>query len=449
MNDRHYDDDQIFALLFDRDQMADADAADAHLDSCVQCREIRESIEMLTAALADERVWSEESLPGRAPEKRVAAAVELASRLEEEDEQAASHLRRLIDLSINDLRLAILSDHLATLGFVRKLIEHIRSTLERKPARALALAGLALEIGDLIDRTLYPASTVDQVLGSVWKERASALRFLGRFQEGLAALDKAEEIFARTTAPGLQLAIVDFARSMIFRELKRDQEALTLVRSSGRAFLEMGDIKRHTQARYAEGVIIFERGEIAAARDVFQELLKPVQSLNDVETLARLFHALGRCFAELGDPDTAATYLLQAMATYDDLGMDTEKIRIRAALGKMLLASGRTAEGLDRLSQAEREFERLEMQHDAALVALDVVDGLLTLGRGLEAVSICRHLIEVFTESGATSGAVTALSYLREALATGKATPEVVGHIRHYFLQIPEQPQLLFLPPPS
>jgi hypothetical protein len=107
---------------------------------------------------------------------------------------------------------------------------------------------------------------------------------------------------------------------------------------------------------------------------------------------------------------------------------------------------GRVAEGLPVLRQAWREFDELEMYGSSALVALEVAEALLVMGQPNEVPAICRMLLDHFTERGRTSRAVTALAFLREAIAAGKATPSLVQQVRDFIKDLPRNPTRAFKP---
>jgi hypothetical protein len=77
------------------------------------------------------------------------------------------------------------------------------------------------------------------------------------------------------------------------------------------------------------------------------------------------------------------------------------------------------------------------MQADSALVALEVAEVLLIMGRPQEVPAICRALLDQFTRSGMTSRAITALSFLREVVAIGKVTPSLVRYVHHFLRDLP------------
>jgi len=99
------------------------------------------------------------------------------------------------------------------------------------------------------------------------------------------------------------------------------------------------------------------------------------------------------------------------------------------------------------LRQTQRDFESLQMRTDSALVSLEVVEVLLANQQIEEVPNLCRQLIENFTSAGLTANATAALAYLREAITTGSATPQIVRHVRNYLEQQPLQLEPVFAPP--
>ena len=72
------------------------------------------------------------------------------------------------------------------------------------------------------------------------------------------------------------------------------------------------------------------------------------------------------------------------------------------------------------------------MENDAALAAPTRVEALFAAGRPSEVPAICRMLIERFTRAGNGGAAMTALSFLRETVASGHATPLSVRLVRDF-----------------
>jgi hypothetical protein len=150
-----------------------------------------------------------------------------------------------------------------------------------------------------------------------------------------------------------------------------------------------------------------------------------------------LMSNLGVAYRELGDPTKAIEHLTVAIAEYELLGMDDSATRSRWALATTLVSAGKFKAAVPLLDKVWKEFETLESEADAALVALELVETLLVIGEPDRVPQICRMLLDRFTRVGMTSRAITALSYLREVIAIGKAQPPVVRQVREFLRDLP------------
>ena len=86
---------------------------------------------------------------------------------------------------------------------------------------------------------------------------------------------------------------------------------------------------------------------------------------------------------------------------------------------------------------------------DAGLVALELAEALLIAGDASEVPSICRDIVARFTAGGMTSRAITALSFLREAVAIGQANPSLVRHVYNFLRELPAERPRLYVSPPT
>lgn len=457
MIDRHYDDDSFLQYLEGQLSDMDEDRLELHMTRCHACSTLFSSYREFTAALNDPSLWQQEQMSVSSNESNTKKAVgfvqllALGQRTQEEQEDAKQLLPLLLDsgdCEIWKIRAATTSQ-LRTLGIVRALCEESKTTRSQKPARALELAVLATEIADQLSPDTYPQPTLNQIRGAAWKERANALRYLGLYSEALADLEVASSHFSQNMVSEFDLATIDYVRATILRETHRESEALSLARKSAEVFSQYGNKQRFIHARLLEGAIHFHAGNYAEAKAVWIPLLKLAREENDLATLGSMFNNVGQCELQLGDPDSAGGYFLQALHVYDDQHMLVEKNRTRWGLGRMLVANGRLSEGLGMLRQAGRDFESLQMRTDSALVSLEVVEVLLANQQLEDVPALCRQLIDNFTSAGLTANANTALAYLREAMTTGSITPKIVRHVRNYLEQQPLQLEQAFAPPMS
>lgn len=418
---------------------------EAHAGGCAACSALRRSSKELVISLADERTWNE-SEPAAAPAGAVfsrirAAAIEHARNRARATEKAES----LSYLSDEELVRRLHGQEHASAAMVLELGSRARGVLERDPRRALFLADLAVSLSHKLPRG--PENL--HAKGTAWKERGNALRFVGELNEALAAYIRSRSHFLASSVGAIDVAQTDLGRAMVLRAMGDLTAAAAIARTSAATFLEFGDARRWLHAKLLAAAITYSLGQITEARDAFLELLNAAQEQQDLESLSRLFNNLGHCYVDLGDCDAACTYLLQAIATYRELGMETEAIRTRWALAKMLLHAGRSSEADSRLAEVAEEFSSRGMLLAWALATLDRVEALLVLGRSAEVPLLLEGTLARLATSGAQRGVIMALAYLREAASAGSASTKKVTQVRAFLERLPHEENLLFLPPPE
>lgn len=424
---------------------------DSHLPMCEECSCTLAAMRDFESGCADPGVWHDEE--PRFTEARLrpsATLMAFAMKETEERDRARSAMTSVQRTADADLCSTIRGKaEFRTLAGARGLLDEAHGQLERVPRRSLEIATVTRELLSEIEPGRYPESALRETQALAWKETSNALRFLGDLVGAEEAIERAAEILETCPASHHVLASVDLARAILRLETERLADALGFAERAAETFLDHGDSLRWVHAKIVVAATLSSLGDSRASRETHMSLLRPARDNADTASLARIFHGIGRASVDLGEPDVAITYLYQAMSLYGELGMETERIRIRWTIGRLMIGSGKVIEGIDRLRVAEEEFELLGMLHDAAQVALERVEALLAAGQPEEVRSICVRLIDRFTREGARSSALTALAYLRDAVSEGRATPGVVRHVRGHIEALRTEPDRLFLPLPD
>jgi tetratricopeptide (TPR) repeat protein len=439
----HYDDFDLFQFVEGSSPISRE--IEAHASSCARCATEIGAHREIIAAMQHDDVWQPSADSTAAPRLEVIA--DMSRRLADEKLAASALCDEIFTGPASWWGTRLRQTRgIRTAGMVRQMLERIRPLLDSNPLQALQIASLALEIANDLDVAAYPSDFVIGVRAQAWRDHAYALSFVGRYPEALRAADRAEALFRQTPLPEYELARLGLVRAAIYRGTDRIAEAVACARASAATFLTFGDHKRFLSARMTEAALSFQVGAVRDALAAWQTIERD-EALDDV-TRVLLVHNLGLCYENLGDLSTAAAYLGRALAEFDLLGMETHRVRARWVLGRTLHASGRTAEGMAELRHTWREYEDLGLETDAALVALELCEALLAGGQWAEVPAICRALLDRFTRAGMTSRAVTALSFLREAVALGPVSPTVVRDVRDFLQRIHAEPAQLFAPAP-
>ena len=104
---------------------------------------------------------------------------------------------------------------------------------------------------------------------------------------------------------------------------------------------------------------------------------------------------------------------------------------------------------IELLRAARASFLSLSMAHDAGLAGLDLADALIANGQFDSARQLVQDVLHEFINKKLNHRAVTALSYLHDALRTTPQPRSAVDHVRTYLKRLRYEPERIFLPPPE
>ncbi len=440
--ERHYDDEALIAML-----SAGEPERDEHLAGCKTCTETFQSYRAIAEVLGRDAVWDLREISEQGAERGVVAIRAAAIEMEGEDARAERLVDEMMKLPRQWWTSTVISDErYQNAGVARRLVAASEAKIDTMPADAVELAAAAIAVTDVID----DGEALSQVRGAAYLQHAYALFYVGDAKRANESVDRAQENFDRCTVSEHALARLDIVRSLIFAHEKRAGEALEAARRAARVFQAFGDTQRFVSARMSEAYLLGEMHNYAGALTLLENLKQNFSSNVDGLTRGLLFNNIGACQSNMGRVTDALQSLQLAAEVYNELGHETEAVRVRYNVALLLSANGRPSEARTRLIEAQNDFLRLGMTHAAVVVGLDLAELALLEQRYGEVEDLCRAAIRQFEKAGVayTSEALTALTYLREAAEQRRATQEIVWHVKTYIRRLPDEPALLFAPAP-
>jgi tetratricopeptide (TPR) repeat protein len=317
---------------------------------------------------------------------------------------------------------------------LEQMSEEVRRRLHRKPREALAIANLTASIAESLHPSQYPAVVLAQLKANAWKDRASTLRYLARYDEAIEAADRGEEALASFASLEHDRAIVRLVKGMALAQLERFDEAHAILSECRRVFRDHSDTKRSIQAGRAQANTLYHASRHTESHDLLHELLQEAIDAGDVESQAGIHNNLGYCSVHLEDFVAANIHFSEAVAKFTDLGFTAEVPRTERGAGLIFIARGQTTNGLARLRDALRAFTTAGMIDEAGLCALNIAEVLLERGDRREARSLIQNVVDEFTAAQINERAIAAVAGLRDAIDVDDATPETV-HTVHAFVE--------------
>jgi tetratricopeptide (TPR) repeat protein len=359
----------------------------------------------------------------------------IAARLERERDESSDVVARYLRDTPTDewSRLAEMPD-LRNNAALEQMSEEVRRRLHRKPREALAIANLSASIAESLAPSQYPSVMLAQLRGTAWKDRASTLRYLARYDEALEAAERGEEAVAPFASLEHDRAVIRLVKGMILAQQERFEEAHAILSECRQVFREYGDTTRYVQAGMAQASSLYEASQYDHARQLYVELLSESASEGDVESQACLHNNLGYCEVRLGSYVSANIHFSEAVARFTDLGFAAEVARTERGAGLILIARGQTTSGLARLREARRNFTANGMVDEAGLCGLNIVAVLMERGDRPAARALAQNVIDEFNAADIGERAINAVVELRDAIDVDDATVETV-RIVHAFVE--------------
>ena len=358
-----------------------------------------------------------------------------ASRLEvERDETADVAARYLRDTPQSEWPRLAESNALRNNAALEQLSDEVRNRLERDPVQALAIANLAAAIAETIPPRTYPPLVIAQIRSTALRDRANALRYLGRFDEAYDAIETAESRLSAFPAAVHDRAIIWLVKAMILAQMDHFDEAEQMINSASVIFADVNDSTRFLQAGLVHGNLLGSQKRYAEAENVFSGLLDVAVTSRDVETQARLHNNLGYCYVNLDDYKKANIHFSESIAKFTDLGFGAEIARTGRGAGVVLINKGQFELGCDRLRQVRTSFVKLHMPEDAGLCALRLIEAMVERGQTDEARGLAVTVVNEFTAAALDMRAIDAVVRLRKSLDADGATVETVRTV-HAFVE--------------
>ena len=445
--EQHYDEEVLAEFL---GEPGDAGTRDKHLANCSLCQRTLASLRTTAQTLTQPAVWDNTPLSTAPRPETLAFLRGMQKSMADEDALAAVWIKQLL-AGPRETWAPRLAEHpqWRTGGMVRRLLSTSEEAVSKVPEDALAMSALAIQITEPSVETNYASATMRRLAGLSYYQRAYAYWYTGCVMEALADYDSADQILGTCMGADLDRARVSLMRAMIYQMLERRDEALRLAEAAAVVFARYEDRDRVAAARSVVAITLQEAQRQREALPIHAEVAA-MRGISDRWRLSAL-HNLALCHQAMGDFEESTANLVKAIEGYEQIGMMTFRSKSRWALADVFAQQGKHDEALALYLELRSEFTELGMWNDVALLSLDAAEVLVALGRMTEINELCRAAIRYFVANGLTQTepALRGLSYLQEAAAAGRATPNAISGVRAFLLAPNSEPTLLFAQPPQ
>jgi tetratricopeptide (TPR) repeat protein len=303
----------------------------------------------------------------------------------------------------------------------RRLIALAHDALSRDPNRAVWISRLAIRVAR------EGEALADE--GDAWREYAAALFEVGEYHDAKMAVERARLVYLMASDAEHNQAVLSAIEGRVLHELGDSIGALQCVEASAQTLLRLNDKKTYVRVRTIYASIQFNLGRYREAAETYAAMAVLAEQEGDSETLAHAVHVIGRCAVKLGEMERGRQCFETALEMFDQLGLRPEIPRVRKGFAEILIAQGRVHEAISELYKARAEFLAMALPVIAALVALDIVDLLLRVGRTSE--------IELLCDDQLPRSASNAFAGLRDLACRTAVTGQDVQRVRDFLERLP------------
>ncbi len=358
---------------------------------------------------------------------------ELRDWLSQSVAEAEALLPELLDLPLPRLHLRLSTrPALRTVGVMQCLLDLAEKALGRFRRHAYELTAIAVEI---VEEVVLPPQEQEiawRLRGQAWKTHARALRGIGRLDAAHEAIAAARAAFAGTAANHWYLATTDSIEARILCDLGRREDALPLARRAAEVLLAHDDPEGFLKAKMTEALIVYEEHGWRAVLDLWLETGRLARAY-DEQYVTRLMFQMGLFELRLGMAHRAWSSLSLVSLEYELTGTMSEAIAAHRALADAAIQLRRPHVAVSERYMAFGLLLRAGALDDAAVVAMQILELLLPLGRNHEAASFAAKLPAVFEDRGMRTPALQAFVWLHGRAEAGSLGVEDAMCVRQYF----------------
>lgn len=362
----------------------------------------------------------------------------------EEREAARPIVEELLTREPADLLDIEIPEEWRTAGFVQELSEAAGRLWQSNPLRSLPLQQIALSIAMSFSATTYPQPVQTRLEGIAWRQIGYVHLIQNAYDAAIVAIRAAEECFERDEILAYDAARTRLSHAYALVLMRRLDQTLQLIEQSISAFRTFGDDQFVARAQLAKAGVEQQRGNLQAAKAIYEKLLSAVPKIRDPETLGPVYHNLGLAFRDSGDLENAVVALERARDIF--ASVETPVERTDWILATVRLMMGEYDKALPVLYRVRNAFLTRGMPQDAGEVALDIVEALVASDQYAEARELTEQALKEFVAARLNDSAITALAYLRDLFPSRVGVRQAVQHVRSHLEQLRSEPLRVFVP---
>lgn len=356
--------------------------------------------------------------------------------------------RRQIGVAVERLRKkprANVAD-IADWSLVEALIQLSHEERYRDPRRMYELAFLAEFASQRLDPQRYSPGQIADLRIRALAELANARRVNDDLEGAEECFAKAALLYDQSSGDPLVMARVLDLQASLRRTQRRLAEAIDMLDRVHGLYEECGERHLAGRALIKQGINIYYDGRPREAVKLLRKGISMLAPGRDPQLVTMSQNNLVLALADSGQLKEARRLLLESGLRQKLAGEPVNLLKLRGVEGKI-------SAGLGNLDQAEATFEEVrtgflerDMEYDAALLGLDLMEIWMRQGRHAEVRDMAEEVLDTFEELKVKREAHYAVRFLESACRQELATPLLVQKVVSFLRRLEWTPGLQFAP---
>lgn len=388
------------------------------------------------------------SRPTATLRERVAQVQERYSRHLAEDETQAEALYELLvsKPAADRARLVATDPRFASPGVAQRLLKTSAEIALFQPDAAARLALVAFDITEQLDVQRYTQTLRIEIKTMAWCRLADARRRAGNLQAAAAAFEMAACDLDSEDLESPARALFCRLLAALRHDQARIDEALGLLGRAASIYEGLGEFQDLSATLAAAGSVRLADGDPVTALSPLLGAMALDDPGRDAGQAIRTRHALALCYAELGRCTDAYALIATVRPLYDSVSDAVERLRFSWTEARLDQECDRPAAAIEKLYSVV-EGLLADAPYDAARALVDLWRALLENGRAAELPTLSEtakalgRRAEIHARARSVLGFVT-----RTAVSQGAGLSGLLERAAVYLERARNNPELPFEP---
>ncbi len=297
------------------------------------------------------------------------------------------------------------------------------------PARAVALAELAVAAATRLDEAHYGVQRAEDARASAWAYLGNACRIAADHRRAEQALATAEEHLRRGGGDAYTEALLLGFEASLRGAQRQFDEAARLLDDAIATYREARDRQQEGKALVKKGMILGYAGRHDEAIRLIRRGLARLDIVQEPRLLVAARHNLTWFLNESGRHQEAEASVEESRRLYLDLGERTNLVRLRWLEGNIARELGREEAAEAALQEARDAFLESGIGIDAALVSLDLAAIYFRRKDTGALKRLAAEIEPVFAAGDLQQEALAALLLFRQAAEAEEVTLDLLDQV--------------------